>query len=131
MTWIVEHGNDNDRGPHRTPVENSNDLDALLDRLDAESRAEGFPAYVRICPPVDRRPVLSLGLGRDEFSFLTYNLDHVHGDHDGGKPAAWMINDEWSELPPGFCVDAKTAREAAREFVTTGQRPTNVDWVEQ
>ena len=132
MGWVVHHGNDNDTGPYQTPIDGVEELDALLDQLDAESRAEGYPAFVMICPPDARRPVLSIGLGRDEFSFLTYNLDYVHGDLDGGEPAAWMINDEWSELPPGFNVEVKVAREAAREFVRSdGQRPSNLSWIEK
>lgn len=129
MGWVVEHGRDKDAGPYRTPIVGVDDVNILLDRLDAKARSDGQPAHVRICPTGGGWPILSLGVGRDEFSFLAYNHDHVRGDLDSGRPAAWMFDGEWSELPPEFCVEVRAARQAAEEFVRSGgQRPTNLHW---
>lgn len=69
-------------------------------------------------------------------SFLIYD----------GEPFGWGINHDLPELaehlayngggeseernPRRTRVSIDQAREAAREFIKTGQRPTNVDWFE-
>lgn len=70
---------------------------------------------------------MSIGPG-GHFSFLTW-VDEVAntGAHstcnlDNGEVTAWLYSGAYSELKPG------RAKEAAREYLRTGQQPTGVAW---
>lgn len=130
MSWTIHYGNDDDQGPIQRNVEGVDQLDQMLDEIDHESREEGFPALVMIAPAGQREPLLTIGVGRDEYSILTYNSDYVRGSLDGGEPSSWWINDEPSEFPPHFGIPVAVARSVARDFVAEGgKRPSVVSWV--
>lgn len=109
------------------------ELDALLDAL-ASTLA---PSWVDLVSPYGDA-VLSIALGRDSVSALTYT------DHRGAE--AW-ISRGWqtglgegelfaqhglpTRLPPGSAVTQGVARNAAREFFATNQRPRCVEWQAQ
>lgn len=106
------------------------ELDAQLDKAHAESARDkwGYAAVLHIYGEGLTGTRLQFGVGR-EFSFLESDTGYVAGDLDKGEKSWWL----WSQLTdiePGMGIPNEVAREAAREFVRTGQRPTNVEWVE-
>ena len=117
------------RRPNEEKVRTPDELDAVLDKASTDAAAAGRPSVVYVL--TDRgaqAPFLGLGVGR-EFSYLTYGGQHAPGDLDGGVPPAWYTSGARSELPAGRAVQVEAARDAAREFLLTGERPTNVEWV--
>jgi hypothetical protein len=124
--YIVDCGNRSDLA-HVSTVE---ELDAGLDDTEEWARENGRPVWVYIFTPKNwDGPVSSLGLGRD-FSFSSFDNAHAVGDMDGGQPAEWWDGSQGGYSFPGRGIPVEVAREAAREFVRTGQRPTNVEWTE-
>lgn len=115
------------------------ELDALLDELDAASRARPLPYAVTIWtgPDDDGRdgPSLTLVVGTD-----TSPVDWTTPDPPYGR-ASWNggTDDEpyfvanyggqWSELDAWMPIPIADAREAARRFFTSGgQCPDNLTW---
>lgn len=129
---VVEYGPD----ATQTAVESVEALDELLDRLEAEAAADVRPWWIYIYDNDDQgklRSHLSLGLG-EAFSFVdwwseeTQNGAHSQGDLDGGEVTAWLYSGAYSELDAGRGIPKDTAREAVRDYLRTGQQPTNVPW---
>jgi hypothetical protein len=131
-------------GNHKT-ISSAAELDTVLDEIDAA----GLPQLVGIYPPeyttadfdpwsdAARPPALQLGVGHPDRSFLLFIGDGGGEAIEAGMPpwpddAADIAFDYGGE--PVFCgadrarVRPQTARQAAREFVATGQRPTCVTW---
>lgn len=121
------------------------ELDAFLDTVAATGQQYGIQiaqGTITQWEPAnkndarDELPILELGIGHPERSYLIYY----------GEPFGWGINHDLPELaehlayngggeseernPRRTRVSIDQAREAAREFIKTGQRPTNVDWFE-
>lgn len=106
------------------------ELDAELDRAHAQSANDEW-GYVALIHPYSEEEFpdrLHLGVGR-AFSFLEFNAAYVAGDLDKGEKSWWFWS-QVTDLGPGIGIPNEVAREAAREFVRTGRRPTNVEWVE-
>jgi hypothetical protein len=106
------------------------ELDAELDRAHAQSANDewGYLAMIHHYSGEEFPDRLHLGVGR-AFSFLEFNAAYVAGDLDEGEKSWWW----WSQVTdhgPGIGIPNEVAREAAREFVRTGERPTNVEWIE-
>lgn len=117
-------------GPEMAEVSNVEELDALLDRITGEARADQCPCGVHIRTEAEwDGPRMSLGIGRD-FSYLTFMTWHVDGYLDPGKPTEWWCGNDRGEIPSHRGIPVQTAREAAREFVRTGDLPTNVAWAD-
>jgi hypothetical protein len=72
-------------------------------------------------------PLLTLGLGR-RYSFLTFDDAHAVSQQTSGGASRWWYGNDWTYFAPHRGVPVDIAREAAREFVRTGRRPTNVEW---
>jgi hypothetical protein len=142
MRFMVGWGRDDDLpdGQPRVPVQSVEELDAVLDRLEHERGVDGAPYLVEVTD-------LDSGDG-----FITYHLQlstghaeratlHFIGEPAGGigyEPGlppwtggvvAFDENGELAELGADrLRVTAAVAREAAREYLRTGQRPTCVEW---
>ncbi|WP_020576960.1 Imm1 family immunity protein [Actinopolymorpha alba] len=126
VQYLLEYGD----GPAQTEVSTVDELDHALDEVNREAEQDQVPYAVYVFTPAAwDGPVLALGVGRD-FSFLNFDNAHVVGDLDSDKPTEWWYGNDWGHRPPGRGIPVETAREAAREFVRTGQRPTNVEWIE-
>lgn len=118
------------------------ELDAFLDKATATGDQYGIQiALGSIADEAERtfedwRPVLQIGVGHPERSFLVWY----------GEPFGWACEPDLLALaetlvfncggeaeersPSATRVGAETAREAARQFIRTGTRPANVEWFE-
>lgn len=137
-----------DYDPDRTvflTAETAGDLDARLDAIHAQAATWPMPVYVAIAPASDHEgaPGLSIAIGRDQ-SVLQYERDLP--SPDGGwsqTELLWSWNgtsDQETGLTiakgpspgtePGWrVIPATDAREAARQFITTGGKlPDCITW---
>jgi hypothetical protein len=113
------------------PVRSVQELDERLDELDRQARADQ-PLVAGIERPDGA--ALSIGLGRDRsvLSFMAspdppYFTSHdQEGESDG--TVVFYYYGHWSEFPADAAVPMGDAREAARRFLSTGERPDNIDW---
>lgn len=140
-TFTVAWGRD-DTLPNRQPdatVTTSAQLDAVLDQITQA----GKPTVIDISPTDDGPDgaILQIGIGHPDHSFVQY-LDADDAEQDLtaiGEPAHVPPNQEvmfdMAGTPIGCGLDRamvspKTARKAAHEYIRTGRRPTNVDWLQ-
>jgi Immunity protein Imm1 len=111
------------------------ELDAALDEAADQAVAEQLPYAVQVDHP--RAPgCVTIGLGDEERAFVDWltpegRREYAFEPHipveAGG--VAFDVNGEWYEHDPEeLRVTPMTAREAARQYVRTGLRPTCVDW---
>lgn len=117
---------------HLVEVSTVEELDAALDKADADARAASKPMAVSLYLDSEGPDghAMTLGVGRD-FSCLTYDASYVAGDLDNGQPTAWWFGPTWAYTDPGRGIPSEIAREAAREYVRTGRRPANVEWTDE
>jgi immunity protein Imm1 of predicted polymorphic toxin system len=113
------------------PVRTVEELDAQLDRLDAEAR-QRQPLAAEIVRPDG--VVLIIGLGRDE-SVLNYQVSEAgpyYTSHSEDAPddstVVFYYGGHESEFLAEAAVPVEDAREAARLFFADGKRPENIDW---
>lgn len=121
-------------------VNSATELDTLLDRLEHERGEEGDPLAVAIIDldaDPELRPGLDLGLGHPNRSFLFYSGTTATETGYAADPAlpAWDTDIYWDRggspdphEPARTRIRPEQAREAARQYVTTGRRPTTVTW---
>jgi Immunity protein Imm1 len=116
-----------------TPAE----LDAALDQLDSEARRDGQRYAFISLDDETGLDMLSIGVGAD-----LVPLSHTDERPDGTKPwdvqsrgdrtasgsSEWGYMNTWNEVPNRLLVPADSAREAARRWFQTGQRPDNITW---
>ena len=119
----------------RDVVSTVEELDALLDRLDAEARRSGFPLDVNVAGPGESG-ALGIVVGHER-SVLNHVPDDLNppylasrGDEDEERPFAYYFADERSELHWRHTIPAALAREAARTFFLTGRLDDRVTWSE-
>lgn len=132
LTW--------DRDQEAT-VADAEAMDALLDELAATPEASKLPYMVGIEAGPDGG--LMIGVGHPTRSFVTW-IDNANpdgsGDQVGYEPGVPPLNTsiavnfsgESSEYgtPERTRVTDEVARQAARQYVETGRRPTCVNWHE-
>jgi len=132
--WYGRHG--------REPVSSVAELDTVLDAVQRQRGDGGAPFVVTIVPVVedaefDELPGLQVGVGLDDRAFVFFSAADGHGTGYGVEPGitqwptvlAWDYSGQWTDYEPAKTrVTLATAREAARQYVTTGRRPINVQW---
>lgn len=143
MTFTVAWGLDEslpDRQP-RVEVSSSVELDTVLDRIESE---EEDPTSVDIFRTGHGKngTFIQIGVGHPDHSFVVF-LDAKDADPDlsaTGKEPGHVPPSE----PIGFdfggefvycgndraMVSPKVTREAAHEFIRTGERPTSLEWLQ-
>ncbi|MCY3019679.1 MAG: Imm1 family immunity protein [Planctomycetota bacterium] len=107
-------------------------LDLLLDRLDSEaSHQVDRPFMVEIMGQDGSVLAMGLGRGMTVVSFISAvgNYGSV-GDRGKAGTVSFFLYGHHSEFPMRSAVPSATARNAAREFFITGQRPGSVQWEE-
>jgi hypothetical protein len=123
----------------RTPeliLSDVNALDAVLDEASREARARGKLNIVVLGAP--NRDRLSLVLGGEE---TVVGFNYGHGDPpyyasagavqaDAPVFTAFMGLEHHTEFPRRWVVPDAAGRQAAREFLLTGERPSSLQWVE-
>lgn len=109
-------------------------LDAELDRIAHESRAGDLPYLVTLTAPSGRSLAIGVGADSSVLSWSDEDAEHPYFTSRGGstdtEPVGFSYGGEWTEFPPSAAVPVGVARQAAREFVHTGERPGSVDWHE-
>jgi hypothetical protein len=132
--WYGRHG--------REPVSSVTELDAVLDVVQRQRGDGGAPYAVTIVPAVedaefDELPGLQIGIGNDERAFVFFSTADGHGTGYGFEPGtqewstilAWDYSGQWTDYEPAKTrITPATAREAARQYIATGRRPTCVQW---
>jgi hypothetical protein len=141
VSYVVTWG----RGHHR-PVTTAAELDAALD----EATRPGVPQVVGIYPPEHFNrdaspwdeplpPALQIGVGHPDLAFVVWLAPDggigIEPDAtpwpNGARDIAFdYAGDPIFVGPDRARVSPPAARAAAREFVTTGHRPTCLDWAD-
>jgi hypothetical protein len=115
------------------------ELDALLDAIEP-SPESGLPVNVSIykLDGSDFPPTLQIGLGHPERSYVAF-ID-VEDDERSGwafdravppwrEPIRFDLGGEPTDCPQERTrVTPDAARQAAREYVESGERPAGVEW---
>jgi hypothetical protein len=134
VSWDGPSAEEPDRG-NEVPVSTVRELDLVLDRVNAQAAAENLPYAVQIHQPGQHGAIM-IGIGHPERSFVDW-LDRSQ-PHGGGNryatdpdlpPAseaiAFDFYGDWTEMPPERTrISPERAREAAREYLRTGQQPS-------
>jgi hypothetical protein len=107
-------------------------LDALLDRVAAAPRYQEFPVVVDIVAPDDRH-ILQIMLGRPDISLLVWHVEGETIEASVGtvthpQPLAFNYGGARTDAYDDTVIPLDIAREAARQFVVEGSRPTVVAW---
>jgi hypothetical protein len=119
---------------HRRAIEVATveELDALLDRIAASPEHREFPTLVTIARADEQQSVQVL-LGRKDLSLLIWYLarDDIAASK-GTIPTSERIVFDYGGTPTNAYDDTvipvEAARQAVREFFSTGQRPTCIEW---
>lgn len=113
-------------------VDSPAELDLLLDCLTMDPQWQHALPLVEIVT-LDEHRVLDIGVTHPELSIMCW-YDHdanealgAVGTHQATPPVAFQLGGVWTE-PYHHAVPIGVARQAAREFATTGARPTAVSW---
>jgi hypothetical protein len=119
-----------------TTLETSEALDRLLSEATAEAHSAGLLNIIFLYGPNDDH--ISLVVGGDE-TVVGFNYGHGDppyyaskgaGDSDDPVLTAYVSLKHHTEFPRRWVVPAEAGRRAAVEFLTTGARPTSLEWVE-
>ncbi len=124
------------------PVSSVADLDEVLDEAETLRGDGGAALVVTIIPVVvgaqfDELPGLEIGLGHPDRAFIFFGTAEGVGSGYGVESGVeewptvigWDYSGSWTDYEPAKTrVTSATAREAARQYVRTGQRPTCVEW---
>lgn len=111
-------------------------LDAALDKASLEARAKGKLNIIVLGAP--NRDWLSLVVGGDEtvvgFNYGDGNPPYYAslGAEQTDVPVltAFMGLEHHTEFPRRWVIPDSDGRQAAREFLLTGERPCSLRWVE-
>lgn len=120
-------------GQSEVAVHSLQELDALVDRLDAEAGRD-TPLMVTLAR--EDGSTLSIGLGRPEStaSYVSADGDPPYymsrGDLGRDDPIEFFSGGEMTEFAPESAIPAEAAREALRVFYETGELSPNLDWEE-
>jgi hypothetical protein len=114
-------------------VTTAEELDAILQPLHTDvSRADAL--VVAITSPAGDD--LTLGIGRDTtvVGWTSADGDPPHfvsrGSTEEGDDLVFFYDGHWTDFPASRGIPVEDAFEAARLFVRTGERPTNIRWDE-
>lgn len=137
VSWDGPSAEEPGRG-HQVDVDTVADLGGVLDRVAIQAAAENVPFAVQVHDPAASGSIM-LGVGRPERSFVDWLVPdgrHEHGYQPDTTPPAEPIGFDvyggWHEHPTHkLRVTPNTARQAAREYVRTGRRPTCLRWSSQ
>lgn len=110
-------------------AENAEEIDAVLDRIAADPRRRAF--LVHIAPVDDDQSLMELVWGHPERAMVMYTDDDCGGwgFEPSLAPLTTDLNYDYGSIEPERTrVSAAAARQAVREYVTTGRQPTNLSW---
>ncbi|WP_405058613.1 Imm1 family immunity protein [Kribbella sp. NBC_01505] len=119
----------------RETVESHGQLDALVDRAAAHGRPIWLELVIRGESDAPfASTVMWIGLGAS-FSSLVFHEPGNDGERydsagtlDHPQDAEFDYGTVPTSMSSGSAIEVEPAREAAREFLATGRRPTCVSW---
>ncbi|MGW0434503.1 Imm1 family immunity protein [Micromonospora sp. NPDC003197] len=138
VSWDGPSAEEPDRG-NEVRVSTVQELDLVLDRVNAQAAAENLPYAVQIHQP-GRHGAIMIGIGHPDRSFVDWldrSQPHGSGNRYAADPdlppaseaIAFDFYGDWTEMPPERTrISPERAREAAREYLRTGQQPS-FSWV--
>jgi hypothetical protein len=118
---------------HQT-LRSADELDALLDRIEADARASGRPQNVEIVLEGEAgRLAVVVGHERSFLSHIPWHLDPPYaisvGDEDEDRAFTFYVaGDHHSEVHWRHTIPAEAAREAVRVFLLHGALDERVRW---
>ncbi len=115
------------------PVKSLEELDALLDQL-----ARDYSGDDAILVDVENSAGdgLAIGLGKDYsvLGFTSASGDPPYlvskGSEASDEPLVFYFQGHWTEFSMRNAIPVSAARDAVREFLTTGKLTCAVDWEE-
>lgn len=131
LEWSFDHDSA-DPQIHGLGVEAIEHLEVMLDGLERAATERAI--IVELVSSSGAR--LGLGIGRSD-SVLSFKASDEppyfvsFGKHSSGvEDVGFYFQGRWTEFAGWSLVPLEQARQAARHFVATGQRPENVKWQE-
>ncbi|WP_156758043.1 Imm1 family immunity protein [Actinokineospora pegani] len=107
------------------PVRTAGELDALIDRVRAETVSHRCPAMIQVgLLGNEGYPVLEVGLGQDK-GFIHYNAQDARrtiGDGDPNANVEYVYMGSLGEVPADSEVSIDVVRQGLHEFLATGTR---------
>jgi hypothetical protein len=92
------------------------------------------PAWSTWWPPAVAPCPWGAGADQSVLSWIDEDADHPYllskGETSEGRDVEFYYGNQMSQFPPGAVIPVETARQAMRDFLLTGQLPTNVEWAE-
>ncbi len=136
MDFMIEWGLDRATGQcHEQPVSSVEELEAALRGIAAE-RGRGDAPYVVTVYPVDAdHEGLQVGVGHPDRGFVLFVSEGggygVEPGVDGWPEAiGWDYNGQLTDYKPAWTrVRPEAVRQAALQYIRTGQRPGNLRWL--
>ncbi|WP_424183283.1 Imm1 family immunity protein [Actinokineospora sp. G85] len=110
-------------------VRTAAELDALIDRIRAETRDHRCPASIQMKVLANERdPVLEVGLGQDKgyIHYLADDFGRTVGDGDPDATVEYVYMSNLGEVPADSEVSIDVVRQGLHEFLATGTRPSVV-----
>jgi Immunity protein Imm1 len=113
-------------------VETPDEAETHLRDLHAQLSAAGTPTLV-VVEREGGQTSLAVGLGGQSAMASWLGDDQTEdlasrGDGDDEELVAFLYAGAESEYPGSVSIDVEDAFAAAREYASTGQRPTNLAW---
>lgn len=129
-TFVLEHG----EGPQETTVADAETLGALLDQVEAEAERLNRPSLPTLYDNKGRSLAIGVGGG---MSVVVWHDDNDPDNGDllslGNSPieeVSFYYGNQYSFFPGSALVTNEDARRAMKEFIQSGQRPSNIRWQE-
>lgn len=121
--------NDYGDGDPAIVVRTVGELDALVDRVLAETNGNRCAAMIHVgISGNEGYPILEVGLG-PERGFITYHAEDGGATRGDGNPddvVEYVYMGSVSEIPADVEVPIEQVRHGLREFLATGSRPSTV-----
>lgn len=112
-------------------ISDSGELDTILDQVAAEAPIDAPPLVALDMPDRERSMMVGLrgAVGVLNFVDFTGPVSAASRSDSTGVPTpAYFYCDSWTGLPADTEIPIEVVRQAAREFLATGERPSCVTW---
>lgn len=135
VEWSTDHDSPEPR-LRQSEVAGPVDLERVLYDLGQEAAATQ-PFIAELVTSAGARLGIGLGTSKSVLSFKEsddppyfLSAGQVDVSDDDDDDVGFYFQGHWSEFPQSALVPAERAREAARAFFETGERPDVVEWEE-
>ncbi|MFY1692966.1 Imm1 family immunity protein [Plantactinospora sp. WMMB782] len=138
IPWDGPSAEEPDRGKE-VPVSTVQEVDLVLDHINAQAAAENLPYAVQIHQPGQHGAIM-IGIGHPERSFVDWlDRSQLHGSGNryatdldlppASEAIAFDFYGDWTGMPPErIRISAEHARKAAHGYLRSGQQPS-LAWV--